>query len=185
MWVSHVALICKWVVSCRTHTRRSHIMRTNESCHTCGWVMSHSHVSESCRTHMWVSHVALICEWVMSHSYASESCRTHTRSSPITRTNEPYHTTYQRRLTNPPIWERVMSHSYVCESCCTHMRASHVAFICVWVMLYSYESKSCRIHMCVSHIHTSYQRRLANQKPEAARRSSESSIREQPEESLP
>jgi len=61
------------------HTFMSH---TNESwvrhiAHTCEWVMSHTHVNESCHTHMWMSHVTHTCEWVMSHTHVNESCHTH------------------------------------------------------------------------------------------------------------
>jgi len=47
----------------RLHVRRSHVTRTNESCHTYEWIMSHvrmGHVTrtnESCHTY----------EWIMSH----------------------------------------------------------------------------------------------------------------------
>ena len=37
--------------------------------HTCEWVMSHTHVNESCHTHMWMSHVTHTCEWVMWYTH--------------------------------------------------------------------------------------------------------------------
>jgi len=63
----------------KRHVHTYECTHVNESCHTCGWAMSHvwmshvNHVNESCHA----------CKWVMSHMWKShvthmnESCHTH------------------------------------------------------------------------------------------------------------
>jgi len=67
-----ISVYCPTYVSMRD---MSHMMHMNESCHTCGWVMSMSHithtyqcVSVSCRTYM-SKHLVTrdAYQWVMSH----------------------------------------------------------------------------------------------------------------------
>jgi len=66
----HLSSLLRKIISLRTRPVRSDV---NESCHTCGWVVSliwRSHV-----THMDES--CLSCEWVMSHTHMWLSHITH------------------------------------------------------------------------------------------------------------
>ena len=60
---------CGWVMS---HMYMSHVTHKNDTCHTCGWVMSHMYMSHV--THR--NYTCHTCGWVMSHICTSISkCR--------------------------------------------------------------------------------------------------------------
>jgi len=67
---------CQWLV----FHKMSCVRHVNESCHTCGWVMSHSWMSqdalveELCHTHEWES---LLMRITMSGVTQNESCQTY------------------------------------------------------------------------------------------------------------
>jgi len=117
----------------------SHVTRTNESCHTHGWVMSHARMRHATRT--------------------NESCRTrtrHVRKKNVTRMNQSCHTYEQdmsRTNASRHTCERVMAHvsnldwqPHMSETCHTWM--SHVTHV----------DESCRTHewimpaICMSHV---------------------------------
>ena len=74
IWMSHVtnAHICAILALCNSV---SHVTRMNDSCNTCGWVMSHmwmihvTHMNESCPAYAWVMSCTHTYEWFWSFCY--------------------------------------------------------------------------------------------------------------------
>ena len=100
------------------HTYARFMLHMHESRYTSVWVMSHTHLYESCPTHICMGHDTRRNDSLSSHtSVWVTSCHTHICMSHDTRRNDSL-------SSYTSVW--VMSHTHLYESCHTHICMCHV-----------------------------------------------------------